>query len=101
SHPPYQEYSNYCNAYSIRVSSVQSGSDHPNDGIFKNTYFNSTFDSSGGNLITIPTNATGQGKIDAILLTNLPQYHVAILLVNDGSPGGSDGFDKTAIVSTA
>ena len=28
-HQPYQEYSNYFNAFAIQIASIQSGSDHP------------------------------------------------------------------------
>ena len=34
SHPPYQEYSNYFNAFAIKVASNQSGSAHPTDGLY-------------------------------------------------------------------
>jgi hypothetical protein len=101
SHSPYQEYSNYCNAFAIKVASNQSGSDHPSNGQFRDTYFNSTYDSND-RLITIPTNSTGQGRVDAFIQTNMPKCNLAVLLVNDLIyPGGSDGFDKTAIASTA
>ena len=46
SHPPYQEYSNYFNAFAIKVASSESGSDHPLYGIYRNTYFNSTYGAS-------------------------------------------------------
>ncbi len=104
SHPPYAEYSNYFNAYAIKVASTNSGSDHPNAGSFTNTYFNSTYDVSD-TLITIPPNfadanaSHGQGKVDTLLQTYLPNYQLAILLVNDVVKGGSDGFDKTAIAA--
>jgi hypothetical protein len=99
SHPPYQEYRNYVNAFAIKVASNQSGSDHPAYGITNNTYFNSTYDPVSDYLITIPTNGTGQGKVDALLQTYMPQCHLPILLVNDLTDGGSDGFFKTAIAS--
>src|ERR1035441_2333673 len=38
SHPPYQEYRNYFNAFAIKVASNQSGSDHPAYGIYHATY---------------------------------------------------------------
>ena len=41
----------------------------------------------------------GQGKIDALLQTFMPNCHLPILLVNDVTDGGSDGFNKTAISS--
>jgi hypothetical protein len=100
SHPPYKEYSNYCNAFAIKVASIESGSDHPSWPLYRDTYFNSTYDSDGGSWLTIPTDATGQGKVDTLLQQFMPKYHLPILLVNDRTAGGSDGFDKIAIVST-
>jgi hypothetical protein len=102
---PYQEYSNYFNAFAISVASTDSGSDHPKYGIYRNTYFNSSFDLNDA-LPTIPPNnfdanyADGQEKVDALLQTYVPNCHLPILLINDPKPGGSDGTgDKTAIVS--
>jgi hypothetical protein len=100
SHPPYSEYASYCNAFAISVASAQSGSDHPSYPQYRNTYFNSTYDATD-TLITIPTNSTGQGRVDALLQTFVPKCHLAILLVNDLARGGSDGFNKTAIVSSS
>jgi hypothetical protein len=96
---PYQEYSNYFNAYAISVASTQSGSDHYTPAVtLINTYFNSTYDSFGTQrLITIPPNdrdgtyADGQGKVDALLQSLMPEYDLVILLVNDPQYGGSGG----------
>jgi hypothetical protein len=104
-HQPYQEYSNYFNAFAIQIASGQSGSDHPSYSSYANTYFNSTYDVASDRLITIPPNfadanySHGQGKVDSLLQTNMPDYGLAILLVNDFTDGGSDGFGKTAISS--
>ena len=101
SHPPYQEYRSYFNAFAIKVASSQSGSSHPASGIYHNTYFNSTFDAISDYYITIPAGSTGQGRVDALLQTFMPDCQLPILLVNDRTQGGSDGSDKTAIASTA
>ena len=100
SHPPYQEYRSYFNAFAIKVASNQSGSDHPASGVTKDTYFNSTYDPVEDYLITIPNDSTGQGKVDALLQTFMPNCQLPVLLVNDPTEGGSDGFFKTAIAST-
>ena len=100
SHPPYLEYSNYANAFAIKVASAESGSDHPYYSIIRNTYFNSTYDAYWDYYITIPSGSTGQGRVDLLLQTYMPKCQLAILLVNDLTQGGSDGFDKTAIAST-
>jgi len=93
-------YTFIANAFAISVASAQSGSDHPSYPSFRDTYFNSTYDPVSDRLITIPTNSTGQGKVDTLLQSFMPQYHLSILLVNDLVYGGSDGIDKTAIAST-
>lgn len=104
-HQPYQEYSNYFNVFAIAVASSQSGSDHPAYGYYVNTYFNSTYDPVSDRLITIPPNfadtnySHGQGKVDALLQTYMPDCQLPILLVNDFTDGGSDGFNKTAVAS--
>jgi hypothetical protein len=99
SRQPYAEYRNYVNAFAISVASNQSGSDHPSYPQLRDTYFNSTYDPISDLLITIPTNSTGQGKVDSLLQTFSPWCQLPILLVNDLVYGGSDGFDKTAIAS--
>jgi hypothetical protein len=98
SHLPYQEYRNYVNAFAIKVDSTQSGSDHTNYNIYRDTYFNSAYVNQEDNFITI--DSTGQGRVDQLLQTFMPRCHLPILLVNDPTAGGSDGFDKTAIAST-
>ncbi len=105
SHQPYQEYSNYFNAYAIKVASNRSGSTEYSLTITNNTYFNSIYAPDGGYLITIPPNwadanySDGQGKVDALLQTFMPNCQLPVLLVNDSDFGGSDGFYKTAIAS--
>ena len=93
---PYQEYKNYFNGFAIFVASVESGSDHPISGTFKNTYFNSTFDSYGNaNFLTIPPNdwngvyAQGQGKVDSLLAALMPEHDLTVMVVNDLEYGGS------------
>lgn len=95
---PYTEYSNFFNVYLIFTPSVDSGSDHPSRNIYRNTYFNSTYDSYGlDRLITIPPNdsdllySDGQGKVDALLKQLMPQYDLAMMIVNDPEYGGSGG----------
>jgi hypothetical protein len=107
--PPYREYSNCFNAYAISVASAQSGSDHhtPTTTLV-NTYFNSTYDSYGTQrLITIPPNdwdgayADGQGKVNALLQSLMPEYDLVILLVNDPQYGGSGGSVLISSINTA
>jgi len=96
--PPFDGYQSYYNADSIYVPSVDSGSDHPPESIFKDTYFNGTFDSYGiQRLTTIPPNDydgnwnNGYGKVIALLTEHLPEYDMIVLLFNDPVYGGSGG----------
>lgn len=98
---PFAEYASYLNFFAIAVASAQSGSDHPTWRQFVDTYFNSTYDSFYDTLISIPAGASGQGRVDALLNTYVPGANLAILLVNDNTPGGSDGGGRTAISAIA
>jgi len=97
--PPYQEYRSYFNAYAISVASQDSGADHytPTTNLV-NTYFNSAYDNYGRpDVLTIPPNdhdssyAHGQGKVDTLLQSLMPEYDLPMLLVNDTNYGGSGG----------
>jgi hypothetical protein len=101
---PYAEYASLFHFYAIFTNSTQSGSDHPQSGQFRNTYFNSTYDATLDYVITIPTGVTGQGRVDALLNLLLPgtnhPHRLAVLLVNDAKDGGS-ASTNLAITSTS
>jgi hypothetical protein len=106
--PPFDTYSNYFNAFTIFVASAEAGSDHPSQGVFKDTYFNSGYDSYGtARLITIPPNdrdssyANGQGKVDALLESLMPEYDLTVLIVNDMDYGGSGGSHLVTSVNSS
>lgn len=92
---PFKEYRNYFNAFALSVASPESGSDHPSHGIFKDTYFNSSYDSYGlGQALTIPPNdrdpdvENGYGKAYRLLDELLPDWDVLVFIVNDPVFGG-------------
>lgn len=98
SRQPFEAYMSYFNVFTIWVPSIQSGSDHPLSGIFRETYFNSTYDSYGiQRLITIPPNDwdgdwnNGAGKAYDLLALHMPDYDVVVIIVNDTEYGGSGG----------
>jgi hypothetical protein len=102
---PYSGYKSYFNAYAVFIPSEESGSDHPSKGIYRNTYFNSTFESYGiERLITIPPNdidplySNGYGKVYSLLRNLMPEYDIVLMIVNDNQYGGSGG--SIAITST-
>lgn len=95
---PLAEYRHMFNGFGIAVASAESGSDHPSRGVYKNTYFNSTYDSySTTRLITVPPNnydgnyQNGSKKIMDLLNQFVPEWDIAMLLVNDTEYGGSGG----------
>ena len=95
---PYQEYRRFFNVFAIAVASTQSGSDHPSQNYYRNTYFNSSYDTYGvSSFVTIPPNpfdtdySHGQGKVESLLQEFLPEYDLALLLVNDPLYGGAGG----------
>lgn len=97
---PFSGYRNYFNAFAISVASSDSGSDHPSRNIFRDTYFNSTYDSYGiARLITI--DFIGGGRADSLLQLLMPEYDIVIMIVNDPEYGGSGGFPAIASVHRA
>ncbi len=106
---PFAEYSSYFNVFTIWVPSIESGSDHPLSGIYRNTYLNSTYDSYGiTRLITIPPNdwdpiwANGAGRVYSLLETHMPEYDIVLIVVNDPEYGGSGGaFAISSVHETA
>ncbi|HEV2438423.1 MAG TPA: M64 family metallopeptidase [Verrucomicrobiae bacterium] len=96
--PPFDAYRNYFNGYAISVASAESGADHPLSGIYRDTYFNSSFYSYYiERLLTIPPNnldedyADGAGKVYALLQALMPEYDLVTMIVNDPEYGGSGG----------
>jgi hypothetical protein len=95
---PFNAYTNFFNVVGIFVASAESGSDHPSRNLYRDTYFNSRYDSAGASYrVSVPPNesdthyAMGLGKINNLLAQfGLPSA-VPILLVNDPEYGGSGG----------
>jgi hypothetical protein len=96
---PFVEYENYFNAYAIFTNSVQTGADHPQYGLSRDTVFNCSYDAVYDYVIT--NDATGQSRVQALLNTYVPtnqfRFRLPVLLVNDLTSGGSGG--ATAIVA--
>lgn len=103
---PYATLRSHFNGYAIFVPSNESGADHPSKGIFRDTYFSASFESSGiDRLLTIPPNsfnsnfADGRGRAFALLQKHVPDYDLAMMLVNDTEYGGSGGTPALASLS--
>jgi len=87
---PLSEYRPYFNGFVISVASNESGSDHPSRNITRDTYFNSSYGTSGlERLVTI--NSAGSARASALLQQLMPEYDIVIVLVNDTEYGGSGG----------
>ncbi len=88
--PPNSEYKNFFNAFAISVASTDSGSDHPSRNIYRNTYFNSTYDTYNiARLVTV--NSAGSINAYTLLQNLIPEYDIVIMIVNDTEYGGSGG----------
>ncbi|MBI2821109.1 MAG: hypothetical protein HYX74_02690 [Acidobacteria bacterium] len=103
---PFAEYRNYFNTFAVSVASAESGSDHPSVGIFRDTYFNSSFESYGlSRALTIPPNdrdpnpVNGYEKAYDLLDRLLPEWNLIVFLVNDPNFGGWG--DKKGAISSA
>lgn len=106
--PPYAALRSFFNGYAIFVPSNESGADRPSMGVFRDTYFSASFESSGlDRLLTIPPNsfnpnfAEGRGKAFALLQQHVPDYDFAMMLVNDETYGGSGGTPALASLNRA
>jgi hypothetical protein len=97
---PFKEYSSYFNAFAIAVASKESGSDHPSRNFFRDTFFNSTYDSFDiQRLVTI--SGAGRARVDSLLQLLMPEYDVVLMIVNDPEYGGSGGFPAITSVNAS
>jgi hypothetical protein len=88
------------NGFGIFVASAESGADDPGTNTVRDTYFNGTFDTAGiDRLLTIDSD--GMQKAYAILARTIPDYDIAIVLVNSTKYGGSGGSLVVTSVNTA
>jgi len=96
---PYRSYQPYFNVFSISAASLESGADHPETGTYKDTYFNSTFDSYGiVRLLTVQDSS----RVYNLCNQFVPDYDIIIVIVNDSTYGGSGGaFAVTSVNSTS
>ncbi len=85
---PLTGYEKRFNAYAISVASVDSGSDHPSRGVYKNTYFNTSYDVSG---IARYLTVLDRTPVYNTLFAFVPNYDLVVILVNDTEYGGSGG----------
>ncbi|HYE14000.1 MAG TPA: M64 family metallopeptidase [Pyrinomonadaceae bacterium] len=86
---PLKEYRRYFNVHRVDVVSAQSGADHPENGSFRNTAFDATYNCSNiQRLICVNI-----GKVNTVVSNSLPagQRELVVVIVNDPVYGGSGG----------
>jgi hypothetical protein len=105
-HEPFSSYRGYFNLYALFVASAEKGSDHPSVGQFRDTYFNSSYDSYGlPHALTIPPNgydpdpSHGYGKAHDLLAQVLPEWDMLVFIVFDGA-WGAWGDDRGVVISS-
>jgi hypothetical protein len=90
SREPWMQYRSYCNVFRIEIASNQSGADNGTAGGLKDTYFNSGFNNTSvPQLLTVE--GVGSSRAYTLLNQHVPEYDLAIILVNDTKYGGSGG----------
>lgn len=104
---PWKNYTNYFNAYAIKVISTQSGVNHPNTAsdceskpaYTNNPYFGTTFDVAGMHRLIAPTNYT---LIQNVINANFSSQYAQVLIVaNTSDYGGSGGEFATSTTNAS
>ena len=87
---PFSDNKTYFNAFAISVASNESGSDKPASNIYKDTYFNSTYNCNNIQRL-ICLEGDGMSKAFRHLVELIPDYDIPVMIVNDNEYGGSGG----------
>jgi len=86
---PFKEYQRFFNVHRIDVASAESGSDHPENGTFRNTAFDSTYNCAAILRLICANNTKVRNAVNNSLAP--AQTDLVILIVNDTTYGGSGG----------
>ena len=84
---PYAAYHDLFNTYALFVASNQTGADHPSLSHFVDTAFDTTYEYGGFERLAVANN----DKVLQAVGTALPDFDLAVVLVNDTAYGGSGG----------
>jgi hypothetical protein len=99
---PYSEYQPYFNVHRIDVISAESGVDHPENNIYKNTALDATYNCAGIQRLICVDNTKVFNIVNSLMLPS--QRDMILVLVNDstygGSGGGGVGVSSTNSLST-
>jgi hypothetical protein len=93
---PFREYERYFNVHRVDVTSNQSGADHPELGVFRDTALDATYNCFGIPRLLCVDNS----KVTDVLARSIApdQREVVIVLVNDLEYGGSGGAIAVASI---
>ena len=84
---PWSDYKYFINIYRIDVISNETGADHPSSNLYVDTALDATYDTYGiTRLLTVD-----DSKAFEIASTTVPSFDAVMIIVNDGSYGGSGG----------
>ena len=95
--PPYDRYRAFFNVYAVPAVSAEAGADHPAQGVVRDTYLHATY-GCGGVERNLCLGGDGERRLSELLRETVPEYDVALVLVNDATYGGSGG--RVAVVSS-
>ncbi len=104
SQTPFVQYKSFFNSYAVQSPSTDAGAKHPATAsdeassggqpfLNPNNYYQSTFDYGSIHRLLVPLNSAG---INSALVSNVPDYDQAFIVVNSPYYGGSGGSYATA-----
>lgn len=94
---PYGPAQGLINTHALFVASPESGADHPSAGQFVDTAFDTTFDYNGFERLAVANNQ----KVLQAVGAAMPDFDLAVVLVNDVQYGGSGGPVPVASLDAA
>ena len=94
--PPYDRYRAFFNAYAVPTISAEAGADRPAQGLDRDTHLGATY-GCGGVHRALCLGGDGERRLSDLLRRTVPEYDLALVLVNDAEYGGSGG--RVAVIS--
>jgi hypothetical protein len=93
---PYHEYRSMFNIWGLFIESAESGTDHLENGTYKDTYFGSYFSAAFERFVDLSND--GKTRVYELLAQHMPDYDIVCVIVNDKTYGGTGG--PIAVVTT-
>lgn len=89
------------NGYAIFTASNQSGTDIAAEGTLRDTYYDTGFSGAiNSRLLVVATNA-GATRAQTVLRSNVPDYDIALMIVNTTVYGGAGGIPTVFSLNTS